>query len=85
MDITVADLFAIAIVFLGIRTIIEGKINVEFGLTNGAEHNSKFIKSSKTDLQGASARLIGAALCLLGILVILFFPEEDVLFSLPFL
>lgn len=84
MEVGLTDIFGLFIIFSGLKVIIDGKVDVEVGITNGAKRNSKFIKSSKSRLEGNSARIFGICICLLGALLILFFPDENVLFTIPY-
>ena len=85
MDVMLVDVFGVLLIYFGLKIIISGKVNVEVGLTDGAEHNSKFIKSSKSSLDGKNAKLVGIGFCLLGVLMILFVPDENILFTIPYL
>ena len=84
MDVGLADLIGILIIYFGIKVIIGGKIEVETGITDGAKYNAKFTKSVKTTFTGTAARLKGVAFCVLGILIILFLPDENTFFTIPF-
>ncbi|MBU3005744.1 hypothetical protein [Paraglaciecola arctica] len=85
MDVGFIDIFGVLMIYFGLKVIIGGKVDVEAGLTDGAKYNAKFTKSSKTSLSGNNAKLVGIGFCLLGILIILFVPDENVLFSIPYL
>ena len=69
----------------GLKVIVGGKVDVEAGISNGAEYNAKFIKSSKTSLTGNNAKAVGIGFCLIGILIIWLVPDENILFSIPYL
>lgn len=83
MEVGLADLFGLLVIYFGAQTIVSGKVNVEFGVTDGAKHRSKFIKSSQANIDGVKARLIGVGFCLIGLLIIAYIPAENVLFSIP--
>lgn len=85
MEIGFADIGGLLIIFFGLKVVVEGKIDIEAGVTNGAERNTKFIKSHKTRLTGNSAKATGVGFCILGMLMIWLVPNEEVIFTIPFL
>ena len=84
MEVGLIDLFGLLIIYFGAKIIARGKVDVEFGVTNGAKYRSKFIKSTKASIDGMNARLIGVGFFLMGLLLIVYIPVENVLFSIPY-
>ncbi|MCV2884485.1 hypothetical protein OE749_07250 [Aestuariibacter sp. AA17] len=85
MEVGLIDLFGILMIYFGLKVIIVGKVDVEAGVTNGAEYNAKFIKSSKSSLTGNHAKAVGIGFCFIGILMIWLIPNKNILFSIPYL
>lgn len=81
MEVTAAHLIGIFVISFGASMFFKGVVNIQFGVTNGAE-KAKFIKSQKRKLLGSSAKLTGAIFCLVGVAIALFLPSNQILFSI---
>ncbi len=83
MEVTLELIICLVFFFMGARFVYIGKMDVEFGITNGQSGSrTKFISSQKKSLEGTSARLVGALISIFGILLYVFMEKGDVLFVL---
>jgi len=83
MEVTVELIICIAFFLMGARFVCIGKVDIEFGITNGQSGSgTKFTASQKKSLQGTSARLTGALISSFGILFYVFMEKGEVLFVL---
>jgi len=82
MEVTLELIFSLVVFCIGLKIICVGRIDIEFGITNGAESNSKFIASKKDTLSGNSARLVGLFISLSGVLLYFFLENGETLFVL---
>ena len=83
MEVTIGLIASIVFILFGLKVIYDGKLDIEYGVTNRQSGSqTKFLSSKQGKLEGTSARLVGATISLLGILLYFFADLGEVLFVL---
>ncbi len=83
MEITIGLIISAVFVLFGLKIIYIGKLDIEYGVTNGESGTrTKFLSSKEGKLEGTAARLVGVVVSILGVLIYLFADLGDVLFVL---
>lgn len=83
MEVTIGSIVSAVFVLFGLKIIYMGKLDIEYGITNGESGiRTKFLSSKEGKLEGTAARLVGVIVSMLGVLFYLFADLGDVLFVL---